>query len=104
DKREDVTGKYRRLVATEAEEAEGTEPRCHVATIGNCRYAVEPLETFTTTAGPQPVTRRTHRRLETIVFRNELGFAALYDGHTVALDYDREELHARTRPVEAAVR
>jgi hypothetical protein len=106
DKREEVTGKYRRLVTGEASgESPAEVARCRVATIGPSRHAVVALDRFTTSAGPVPEARpEDPRRLDTLVFRNELGFAALYDGHTLALEYDRARLGERTRAVEAAWR
>jgi hypothetical protein len=105
DKREEVTGKYRRLVTGEAAGTPTEEARCRVASIGRSRHRVVPLDRFTTAAGPGPQRRPGDpRRLETVVFRNELGFGVLYDGHTVALDYDRSRLGERTRAVQAAWR
>jgi hypothetical protein len=43
-------------------------------------------------------------RLESVVFRNEVAFRALFDGHTLALDYDRSRLRARAHEVEASFR
>jgi hypothetical protein len=106
DKREEVTGKYRRLVTGEGEEdAAAPEARCRVAAIGRSRHAVEALDGFTTASGPAVERRpKEARRLETVVFRNELAFAALYDGHTLALEYDRSRLGERTRVVRDAWR
>ena len=44
------------------------------------------------------------RRLETVVFRNEVGFRALFDGQTVALEYDRARLRHRATAVAEALR
>jgi hypothetical protein len=103
DKREEVTGKYRRLVAGENGDG-GPTPTCRVAAIGPSRHAVEPLDRFTTAAGPSAVRRPREPRLDAVVFRNEIAFAGLYDGHTLALEYDHKRLRERTRPVEAAWR
>ena len=104
DKREETTLKYRRQVANESQVA-GGEAACRVASVGSSRHAVVRLDAFTTGSGPEPERRTTDpRRIETVVFRNEIGFAALYDGHSLALEYDREQLAERTRPVIAAFR
>jgi hypothetical protein len=104
DKREDVTGKYRRLVTVEAGETPVAVAECRVACFGPSRHAVAAFDRFTTGSGPEPVARPAEgRRLETLVFRNELDFAAHYDGQNVTLDYDRTLLAARARPVETAL-
>ncbi len=105
-KREDVTGKYRRLVSAEPVEVEGgATAECRLASIGPSRHAVEALDRFTTAAGPTPERRPSEeRRLESVVFRNEVAFRALFDGHTLALDYDRARLGVRARAVEAGFR
>jgi len=103
-KREETTFKYRRLVASEPQTG-GDQAACRVASVGASRHAVVPLDGFTTAAGPEPERRpAATRRIETIVFRNEIGFAALYDGHSMTLDYDRARLVESTRPVIAAFR
>lgn len=106
DKREEPTGKYRRMLAGETREAPAPDgARCRVARIGASRLDVAALDRFTTASGPAPVLRPDERRrLETVVFRNELAFAALFDGHTLALEYDRARLSERTRPVSRALR
>jgi hypothetical protein len=119
EKREGVTGKYRDLVATEPVEESGdrgdatgateaaSEPtaRCRVASIGSSRHTVVAFDRFITASGPVPERRPGGgRRLETVVFRNEVAFKTLFDGHTVALEYDRARLAARTQPVAAAFR
>jgi len=106
EKKEEVTGKYRRLTASEpaGPAAEG-EAICRVASIGTPAWTPERLERFTTAAGPRPVCRPAGtRRLDTIVFRNEVAFSGLFDGHSLALDYDRPGLAARAAPVAAALR
>jgi hypothetical protein len=105
DKREEVTGKYRRLVTGDRDaDPELPEARCRVATIGKSRHAVVALDGFTTASGPAVERRPKAPRLDTVVFRNELAFSALYDGHTMALEYDRARLRERTRPVQDAWR
>lgn len=105
DKREEVTGKYRHLVAGEHAGSVTSTTTCRVATIGPSRHVIEPLDSFTGAAGPKPGRRdRDAPRLDTVVFRNEIAFAGLYDGHTLALEYDQKRLRERTRPVEAALR
>jgi hypothetical protein len=106
EKREDVTGKYRRDLGRLSTAApESGAARCRLALVGSSRHKVVPLERFTTAEGPRPVTRpQEPRRLESVVFGNELAFAALFDGQTVALDYDRERLAACAQPVAAAWR
>jgi hypothetical protein len=109
DKREEVTGKYRRLVggesAREGDAIEHGPVPCRVAALGPSRHEIEPLDRFTTADGPVPVSRpQDPRRLDSVVFRNEVAFAALYDGHTLTLDYDRAALRSRTRAVEEAWR
>jgi hypothetical protein len=105
-KREDVTGKYRQLVGAEPKESAGVATaECRLASVGPSRYTIEALDRFTTAAGPTPERRPGEtRRLESVVFRNEVAFRALYDGHTLALDYDRSRLGARAHEVEAVFR
>lgn len=105
-KREDVTGKYRRLVSGEPVAGAGNATaECRLASVGPSRHTVEALDRFTTAAGPTPERRPAEeRRLETVVFRNEVAFRALFDGHTLALDYDRARLGGRARAVEAGFR
>jgi hypothetical protein len=111
DKRDDVTGKYRHTVAADtasepaAETEAATIAECRVASIGPGRAEVVPLDGFTTAAGPQLVRRRApDRGIDTVVFRNELDFAALFDGQSVALEYDAAALAARAQGIEAAFR
>ena len=108
EKKEEVTGKYRRVVAGETAapaESATAVATCRVASIGAPAHAVEALDRFTTAAGPAPEARpRDERRLESIVFRSALAFSGLFDGHTLALEYDRARLEARTSAVRAAFR
>ena len=108
EKKEEVTGKYRRVVAGEtAVPAENTTAAaaCRVASIGPRAHDVEALDRFTTAAGPDPEPRpHDERRLESIVFRNALAFSGLFDGHTLALEYDRARLDERASGVRAAFR
>ncbi len=102
DKRHDVTGKYRRMIATEAQDASETAA-CRVAVVGASRHAVVPFTRFTTNDGPMPRPAPGRPPLDTIVFRNEIGFRAVYDGQNVTLDYDRAALAVRSRRVEDAL-
>jgi hypothetical protein len=106
EKREGVTGKYRDLVATEPPEGDPeATARCRVASIGTSRHTVVAFDRFLTAAGPVPEWRPDEgRRLDTVVFRNEVAFRTLFDGHTVALEYDKARLAGRTEPVAAAFR
>jgi hypothetical protein len=105
DKREEVTGKYRRLVSRESAPDGVEDAECRVAPIGHSRLAIEPLARFTTAAGPGVAARpQERRRLDSVVFRNEVAFRGLFDGHSLVLDYDRATLRDRTRPVESALR
>jgi hypothetical protein len=101
-KKDDVTGKYRRLLASERASADDDRPAVgRVARMGRPALSVEPLGPFTTAEGPSPVERPSDpRRIDSIVFRNEVAFSALHDGHTLALDYDRERLRAKASAVE----
>ena len=100
-KKEDVTGKYRRLAAAESLAPSDDEAACRVATMGDCRHEVRPLDRFTSARGPVPEARPSEsRRLDTVVFRNEVPFTALFDGHTLALEYDRRRLARRAARVE----
>lgn len=103
DKREETTLKYRRLVASEARETP-SDAACRVAVVGASRHAIESLDGFTTAAGPAPERRKPARGIQSVVFENEVAFSALYDGHTLALEYDRARLASRTKPVIAALR
>lgn len=107
DKREETTLKYRRLQQGQPHEAStpGTAA-CTVAVVGSSRHAVERLDGFTTASGPSPERRNANGglRIDSVRFRNELAFSALYDGHSLALDYDRSRLALATRPVSAAFR
>ena len=104
-KKEDVTGKYRRSVAGEAV-AEADEAAVgRVARIGASLLEVKPLGPFTTAAGPVATPRPSDpRRIDTLVFHNEVAFTAFYDGHTLALEYDRRRLRAKAEAVERAFR
>jgi hypothetical protein len=102
-KKEDLTGRYRRLVAGEPAEHEGAGASCRVVTIGTSELEVRPLGPFTGAAGPRAEARPTEpRQIDTVVFRNELTFTALYDGHTLALDYDAASLREKAAVVEKA--
>jgi hypothetical protein len=108
EKKEEVTGKYRRVVAGEAAvpaESTAAAASCRVASLGPRGHDVEALDRFTTAAGPEPEARpRDERRLETIVFRNALAFSGLFDGHTLSLDYDRARLEESASAVRASFR
>ena len=103
-KKEDVTGSYRRLVAGEPEDDRGGgDAACRVVTIGASRHEVRPLGPFTGALGPVPEARPGEpRQIDTVVFRNEVEFKALYDGHTLALDYARAHLREKAAVVERA--
>lgn len=96
-----VTVKYRRLVAHGASpgsERGGAE--CEVVLAGPAPHEIVGIEAFTTAQRPDAVERpHEKRRLQSVIFRNPIGFEALYDGHTVALDYDRDRLAAAAREV-----
>jgi hypothetical protein len=103
DKKEDVTGKYRRLVAAEGAPAPEGDAVARVVGVGAPQFEIEALDRFTTARGPAPeLRRREGPRLESVVFRNEVGFSALYDGHTLALEYDKERLRRKAASVERA--
>jgi hypothetical protein len=107
EKKDEVTGKYRRVVTGEALAADVTVPLppCRVATIGPSAHAIEALDHFTTASGPVAETRpRERRRLDSVVFRNELAFSGLFDGHTLSLEYDRARLEERASRVRSAFR
>jgi hypothetical protein len=102
-KKEDVTGRYRRAVAGEtgAEAPEAAVGR--VAPIGVALVEVKPLGPFTTASGPVPALRSSDpRRIDTLVFRNEVAFTAFFDGHSLTLEYDRKRLRAKAEAVERA--
>lgn len=102
-KKEDATGKYRRSVAGETATERDEAATSRVVRIGRSLVDVLPLGPFTTAAGPVPVPRpHDPRRIDTLVFRNEVAFTALYDGHTLALEYDRNRLRAKAEVVERA--
>jgi hypothetical protein len=107
EKKDEPTGKYRRVVTGEATADYETvpPPPCRVATIGPSAHAIEALDRFTTASGPVAETRpREKRRLESVVFRNELAFSGLFDGHTLSLDYDRATLEKRVSRMRSAFR
>lgn len=107
EKKEEVTGKYRRLVSGEATPGDEAAPlpSCRVASIGPSAHAIEALDRFTTASGPVVEERPdARRRLESVVFRSELAFAGLFDGHTLSLEYDRERLEKRASRVRSAFR
>ncbi len=102
-KKEDSTGKYRRSVAGESAIAGDEVGVGRVVRIGRSLVDILPLGPFTTASGPAPVARpHDSRRIDTLVFRNEVAFTAFYDGHTLALDYDRKGLRAKAEVVERA--
>ncbi|HEY6552401.1 MAG TPA: hypothetical protein VI669_03560 [Vicinamibacteria bacterium] len=102
-KKEDATGKYRRAVAGESAIAGDEAAVGRVVRIGASLIDIRPLGPFTTASGPIPVARPDDPwRIDTLVFRNEVAFTALYDGHTLALDYDRKSLRAKAEVVERA--
>ena len=107
EKKDEVTGKYRRVVTGEAthDDEAVPAPPCRVATIGPSAHAIEALDRFTTASGPVAETRPgERRRLESVVFRNELAFSGLFDGHTLSLEYDRAGLERRASRVRSAFR
>jgi hypothetical protein len=107
DKKDEVTGKYRRMVTGEATDdgAAAAPAPCRVATFGPSAHAIEALDRFTTASGPVAEKRpRERRRLESVVFRNELAFSGLFDGHTLSLEYDRARLEKRATRVRSAFR
>jgi hypothetical protein len=106
DKKDEVTGKYRRVVTGETMGDEAVPPPpCRVVSIGPSAHAIEALDLFTTSAGPVAEKRpRERRRLESVVFRNEVAFSGLFDGHTLSLEYDRTRLETRAGRVRAAFR
>jgi hypothetical protein len=102
-KKEEVTGKYRRAVAGERVTEADERALGRVARMGAASLEVRPLGPFTTASGPAPVPRPSDpRRIDTLIFRNEVSFTVFYDGQNLALDYDRERLRAKAREVEQA--
>ena len=74
---------------------------CRVVVAGPARFDVVRDAVFLTGSGPSLEKRPAEaRRLESIVFRNHPAFTALYDGHTLALAYDRRALATAARAVE----
>ena len=105
DKRDDPTGKYRRLIGGQDAAAGPEEAACRVAVIGPSRHDLEPMRATTGADGPSPARgKAAGPRVASVVFRNEIRFGGLFDGHTLSLDYDRTRLRQRTRPVEEALR
>jgi hypothetical protein len=107
EKKDEVTGKYRRAVTGESTHDDETvpPPPCRVASIGPSAHAIEALDLFTTASGPVAQKRpREGRRLESVVFRNEVAFSGLFDGHTLSLEYDRAWLEKRASRVRSAFR
>jgi hypothetical protein len=102
-KKEDTTGKYRRSLAGEIACAGDESAVGRVVRIGRSLVDVLPLGPFTTASGPIPEPRpHDPRRIDTLVFRNEVAFTAFYDGHTLALEYDHKRLRAKAEVVEHA--
>lgn len=104
-KKEDVTGRYRRLVAAEEalEDRDRTTTTCRVVSVGPARIERVAIEGLVTSSGEPPAADPRGRPLETLLFRNEVAFRAQFDGHTLTLDYDRKALAAKARRVEAAL-
>lgn len=96
-----VTVKYRRLLGHAAPAETPAPADCEAVVLGPVRLETEPAPGFLTASGPRPVARPLEaRRLDSLVFRNAVGFSALYDGHTLALDYSRHALARAAAEVE----
>jgi hypothetical protein len=92
-KRGEVTKKYRRLIKR-APRTTNSPP--HVAPVGPCELTIE-------RAGKRLAADRLpskSARVTSILFRNPLEFRAVWDGHTVTLSYDANELKRLASEVE----
>jgi hypothetical protein len=107
-KRSEVTRKYRRLVARGGDNAAAMKARpasvvCRVVVAGPSSHAVGTFTRFATRDGIAATVGRggDGAGYEYVVYRNEVAFRALFDGHTVALEPEARALAAGARAVLA---
>lgn len=100
-KRGELTRRYRKTIDAAphpaAESSEGA-----VVEVGPCLGTIETLEECLLPTGPAPRIPAGLGALATARFDEVLGFSATWDGHTVALDYDRAALRRLTAGIEPA--
>ncbi|MEO6325581.1 MAG: hypothetical protein ABIT01_01565 [Thermoanaerobaculia bacterium] len=111
-KKTDVALKYRRLVAGEARECPHAaaassskeavpEPRSRLVTAGPAAPEVREWRRVITGASPQPLALAPDRTgVPHALYRSPIAFSILFDGLTVAIDFDRDELAAAARVIE----
>lgn len=95
-KKTEVSLKYRRQVAREKAPKAVGEACGEVVEAGPVDWSVVPAGPF----AASPKGSGSRPPLESAVFRSPLAFSALYDGHTLAIDVDEDELARDARAVE----
>ncbi len=104
-KRGEITRRYRKTIdaASHPAAAEGAGPgEGAVVEVGPCPGAVEALDECLLPTGPASRVPAGRGRLQVMRFDNVIGFRAAWDGHTVALDYDRATLRELAAGIEPA--
>jgi hypothetical protein len=100
-KRGEITRRYRKTIdaAPHPQAGRGQPGPGAVVEVGPCPGAIEAIDECLLPSGPAsrvPVSRGT---LQVARFDELLGFTVEWDGHTVALDYDRARLRARATSI-----
>jgi len=101
-KRGEITRRYRKTIdaaprAVAIESGEGA-----VVEVGPCPGEIESLDECLLPTGPASRVPAGRGSLAVARFDEVIGFSAAWDGHTVALDYDRTELRRLTAGIEPA--
>jgi hypothetical protein len=101
-KKGDITRKYRKLVGHQPEVEAPGAASCRLIEAGPSEYEVREVGPFlgSNASSPTPTPEQGQGRLQEVIFRNLIPFRVSYDGHTVAVDPDREALEAGARAVE----
>jgi hypothetical protein len=99
-KKKEVTRKYRRMALAEGEDPprSGAAP-CHVIDAGPAnapsRLKIGGFDRCLLPDGEASSIPARYGRFDVITFENEIDFTACYDGHALAIRWDRAELAAR---------
>jgi hypothetical protein len=99
-KKGEITRKYRKLVGHQPEVEAPGAASCRLIEAGPSEHEVREVGPFLGSNASSPTPTPGQGRLQEVIFRNLVPFRVSYDGHTVAVDPDREALTAGARAVE----
>lgn len=100
-KKGEITKKYRKLIRTQLIKEEPTTAFCRVVEAGPSAHSIQPVQSFLGPEGTHSYVASSAEKLQEVLFRNLVSFRVSFDGYSVVIDPDRDELDAGTKEVEA---